>query len=62
MKTQWSVEFWGGWGRIGVLGWWSEGCLAKRQSLFGTGRATVGPKRLIPGKNEMGMGLMGKEL
>nr|XP_035973847.1 protein NDRG2 isoform X1 [Halichoerus grypus]XP_035973848.1 protein NDRG2 isoform X1 [Halichoerus grypus]XP_035973850.1 protein NDRG2 isoform X1 [Halichoerus grypus]XP_035973851.1 protein NDRG2 isoform X1 [Halichoerus grypus] len=57
-----SREFWGGRRRVGVLGWWSEGYLAKRQALFGTGRATVGPKRLIPGKNEMGMGLMGKEL
>ena len=57
-----SREFWGGCGRVGDRGWWSEGYLAKRPALFGTGRVTVGHKRLIPGKKEMGTRLMGKKL
>lgn len=58
MKMQWSVGNLG----VGEGGWQSEGCLAKRQALFGTGRATLGHKSLIPGKKEMGRGLIRKKL
>lgn len=48
--------------RVGVLGWWSEGYLAKREAQLGTGRVTMVRKRLIPGRKEMGRELIGEEL